>query len=220
MTCFRGYTNDGGDPTSPYFCPAECDTTVQADDRWFYGVDQPLRSIEELVEVYHRTVGRNCLLELDLSPDRSGLILARHAARYKQLGDFIKSCYDQPVNAKHTQTAYDDGTYTLKFDYATSIDRIMMMENQTYGQVIRSYQVWAKVIDDGVSDGTLDVPWTQVSNGTSIGHKKIDLFDEAITVTEVFINTTFVDTPNWRSVSVHLCDRLVANQTEFYEFSP
>lgn len=217
---FRGITNDGGNSTSPYFCPAVCDTTLQTNDRWFYGVNQSLRSIQELVEVYHRSVGRNCLLELDLSPDRSGLIPARYAARYKQLGDFIKTCYGTPVNAQNTHNTSDDGTYSLKFGYPTSIDRIMLMEDQTNGQVIRSYQVWAKVVDDGVSDGTLDVPWTKLSSGTSIGHKKIDLFDAAVTVTEISVNTTFVDTPKWRSVSVHLCDRLLANQTEYYEFSP
>lgn len=214
-----GTTNDGGNSTSPYFCPAVCDTTLQTDDRWFYGVDQPLRSIEELIAVYHVSVGRNCLLELDLSPNRSGLIPGRHAARYKQLGDFISSCYSSPVNAPHTQNSSNDGTYTLKFDYATSIDRIMLMEDQTNGQVIRSYRVWAKVINDGVTDGTLDVPWTEVSNGTSIGHKKIDIFDEAITVTEVLVNTTFVDTPVWRSASVHLCGQMFANTTG-WEFTP
>ena len=52
-----------------------------------------------------------------------------------------------------------------------------------------------------------------MSNGTSVGHKKIDLFAEAVTVKEVMISTTFVDTPKWRSVSVHLCDQFTANQT-------
>lgn len=80
-----GITNDGGSPTSPQFCPAVCDTTLQTQDRWFYGINQPLRSIEELIAVYHESVGRNCLLELDVSPDRSGLIFAEHAARYSTL---------------------------------------------------------------------------------------------------------------------------------------
>jgi hypothetical protein len=31
-----GVTNDGGDPDSPVFCPAECDTTLQSEDRWFW----------------------------------------------------------------------------------------------------------------------------------------------------------------------------------------
>lgn len=197
-----------------------CDTTLQTNDRWFYGVNQSLRSIEELIAVYHVSVGRNCLLELDVSPDRSGLILAGHAARYKQLGNFISSCYGAPVNAPHTQNSSVDGTYTLKFDYPTSIDRIMLMEDQNNGQVIRSYQVFTRIIDDGVSDGILDVPWTKVSNGTSIGHKKIDIFAKPVTVMEVMVNTMFVDTPVWRSVSVHLCDQFPIPNASSWEFTP
>ncbi len=29
-------TSGGGDPDSPVFCPAECDTTLQIFDRWFW----------------------------------------------------------------------------------------------------------------------------------------------------------------------------------------
>lgn len=206
-------TNDGGDSKSPYFCPAECDTTLQTEDRWFFGVDQPLRSIEEMIDVYHKTVGRNCLLELDLTPDRSGLIPASYAARYKQLGDFISSCYGSPIAPNAAHSSNKNGEYSIKFDYPTAIDRIVLMEDQTNGQVIRSYQVQAKIVDSQDANGTLSVPFTHVSNGTSIGHKKIDLFDEAITVTEVLIKTTYVDTPKWRSVSVHLCDQLAVNGT-------
>jgi alpha-L-fucosidase len=31
-----GISGDGGDPNSPIFCPAECDTTLQIFDRWFW----------------------------------------------------------------------------------------------------------------------------------------------------------------------------------------
>ena len=31
-----GVSSDGGDPDSPIFCPAECDTTLQLFDRWFW----------------------------------------------------------------------------------------------------------------------------------------------------------------------------------------
>lgn len=210
-----GTTSDGGDPTSPIFCPAECDTTLQTNDRWFFGVDQPLRSIEEMIDVYHTTVGRNCIFELDLAPDRSGLIPARHAARYKQLGDFISSCYDKPIAPKDTKPEHGEAsTYSLRFEVPTAIDRIVLMEDQTNGQVIRSYQVHAKIVDAQEANGTLNVPWTLVSNGTSVGHKKIDLFDKAFTVTEVLVNSTYVDIPKWRSVSVHLCDRLNGSSTK------
>ncbi|KAJ5972570.1 Glycoside hydrolase family 29 [Penicillium vulpinum] len=201
-----GLTNDGGDPTSPYFCPAECDTTLQTDDRWFFGVDQPLRSIEEMIDVYHKTVGRNCLLELDLSPDRSGGIPKEHAALYKELGDFISSCYSKPIVGNATHSSDEKGEYMIKLDKPTDIDRIVLMEDQSNGQVIRSYQVYAKIADSqDVSDIT-DTPFKLVSNGTSIGHKKIDIFDNTVSVTEVLVKTTYVDTPKWRSVSLHLCE--------------
>jgi len=164
-----------------------------------------------MIDVYHKTVGRNCVLELDLAPDRSGLIPANQAARYKQLGDFIKSCYGKPIAAKRSKPA-GKGAYSIKFARPTAIDRVSLMEDQTNGQVIRSYQVHARIVDaDGKGGGDDDdVPWTLVSNGTSVGHKKIDIFDKPVTVTELLVNSTFVDTPKWRSVTAHLCDELTA----------
>lgn len=165
-----------------------------------------------MIDVYHQTVGRNCLLELDLAPDRSGLIPARHAARYKELGDFIQSCYGVPISQTSNATA---GTgVAITFDYPTSIDRIVMMEDQTGGQVIRSYEVYAKIVDAQEMNGTLEVPWTLVSNGNSDGHKRIDLFGKAITVTDVVVNATkYVDTPQWRSVAVYLCGNSSSGST-------
>lgn len=188
---------ESGASDSPWFNPAECDTTLQTDDRWFYGVDKPLRSLEELIKVYHETVGRNCVLALDMSPDRRGLIPDSHVARYQALGDFIRSCYEHPVQPSCKRRNVDKGTYTLTFDKPSAIDRVVLMEDQTNGQVIRTYNVWGR-------DGK-DAPWSLLSNGTSVGHKKIDLFAKPATVTEVMVNSTFVDTPKWRSVTVHKC---------------
>ncbi|PSR78417.1 glycoside hydrolase family 29 protein [Coniella lustricola] len=214
-----GVSNDGGDPTSPYYAPAECDTTLQADDRWFWGQDQPLRPLAEMIDVYHQTVGRNCILELDLSPDRSGLVPARHAALYKALGDWIRACYDDPVSsALYTNTtiggvdgdesAAGTGTgLSFAFEHPVAIDRVVMMEDQTDGQVIRAYEA------DASSSSSQPKQWTLVSNGSSIGHKRIDLFNKAITVTDVLVNATlFADTPKWRSVEFNLCGS--ANSTE------
>ncbi|KAI3396519.1 hypothetical protein diail_12139, partial [Diaporthe ilicicola] len=182
-----GVTNDGGDPSSEYFAPAECDTTLQTNDRWFWGQDQPLRSLEDMINVYHQTVGRNCILELDLAPDRSGLVPARHAARYKELGDFVRSCYADSIQAENSTT---ETGVTLSFQHPTSIDRIVIMEDQTDGQVIRAYEVYAKIVDSEEMNGTLNVPWSLVSNGSSVGHKRIDLFEKPLTVTEVLVNAT------------------------------
>lgn len=168
-----------------------------------------------MIDVYHQTVGRNCLLELDLAPDRSGLVPARHAARYKELGDFIRSCYGTALPSGQASNMTTATGVTLTFAYPTPIDRVVMMEDQTDGQVIRSYEVYAKIVDAEEMNGTLDVPWTLVSNGSSVGHKRIDLFATAITVTDIFVNATkYVDTPVWRSVGVYLCGNSSSSSSE------
>lgn len=172
---------------------------MQTGDRWFFGIGTPLRSLTELIKVYHETVGRNCVLALDMSPDRRGLIPDAHVARYKELGDFIRQCYDHPVQPSCEKRSEAQGIYTLTFDKPAEIDRVVLMEDQTDGQVIRTYQVWGRQGKDGLGD------WSLLSKGTSVGHKKIDLFLKTVTVTEVMVNSTFVDTPKWRSVTVHNC---------------
>jgi hypothetical protein len=161
-----------------------------------------------MIDISRNAVGRNCILELDLSLDRSGLIPAEYAARYKQLGDFIRSCYCSPVAHGSTHINADVGIYFMSFECPTPIDRIVVMDDQTNGQVIREYEVNAKIMDATGGNGTLNVPFTIVSNGTSVGHKKIDLFAKAMTVTEVVVKATrFADVPVWRSVEAYLCDR-------------
>lgn len=204
-------TNDGGDAESPYFCPSVCDTTVQVDTQWFYNEDKALRPLSELIDVYHTSVGRNCILELNLTPNGDGLVPDDHVEMYEQVGEFINSCYGEAVGEDQAvhDVSDEDGTYSITFDPPQSIDRIVLMEDQTDGQVIRSYEVEGKVTGSGGggnSTASDTDSWTLLSKGTSIGHKKIDVFDEAADVSEVKISTTFADTPKWRSVSVHLCD--------------
>ncbi|XP_065190272.1 uncharacterized protein LOC135821133 [Sycon ciliatum] len=57
-----------------YWYPAECDTTMQNHDNWFFNKDAGSRSLEEMKSVYHDTVGNNCNLMLNLAPDTTGTV--------------------------------------------------------------------------------------------------------------------------------------------------
>ena len=65
-----GY-NKGGDPNSDMFNPGESDTTLQNGDQWFYDAKGGIRSLAELQDVYHGTVGHNSFLMMDFAPVRS-----------------------------------------------------------------------------------------------------------------------------------------------------
>jgi alpha-L-fucosidase len=86
------------------------------------------------------------------------------------------------------------------YDAPTAIDRVVIQEDQRQGQLIRAYVVEVQLVGN-------DSIWMQLSNGTSIGHKKIDLFAAPVTVTAVRLNVTkSVDTPRIRRFTAHLCD--------------
>ena len=60
-----------GDPTSPVFAPPGCDTVLQHHG-WFYTPGMAVRTLQDMQTVYHQTVGRNCVIELDFAIDREG----------------------------------------------------------------------------------------------------------------------------------------------------
>lgn len=163
----------------------------------FQGPHVLLRSKDELIDVYHRSVGHNCVLMLDLTPDRSGLIPPEYAMRYKELGDFIRSCYGTSVAPASQNSSSDGRVYMQVFDSPVTVDRSVIGEDQSNGQVIRSYTI----------DVQQDDSWKRVASGTSIGNKKIDLWSKGIhLITAVRLNITeTVDKPVLKGFSVHLC---------------
>ena len=139
---------------------------------------------------------------LDLTPDRSGVIPPEYARRYKQLGDFIRSCYNNSLVPSFRNSSVDSLVHMQVFDSVVSVDRSVIQEDQTRGQVIRAYAVDALV---AISKGRDE--WIQVATGTSIGNKKIDLWEKGpLLVRAVRLNITkVVDTPVLRAFTVHLC---------------
>ena len=161
-----------------------------------------LRTLVELIDVYHRSVGHNCVLLLDLTPDRTGLIPPAYALRYKELGDFIRSCYGTSVIPLSQNSSADGRIHLQVFDSPVSVDRSVIQEDQTLGQVIRAYTIDVQLAHASEAD-----QWISVASGTSVGNKKIDLWKSGLqSITAVRVNITeAVDTPVLKAFTIHLC---------------
>lgn len=161
-----GADQGGGDPASPVWCPGTTDTTLQEGDHWFYVPGDAIRPLSDLIGVYHASVGQNSVLELDFAIDRTGRVDPVHAARYKEFGDWIRSCYGTSVaSVSGTGTSL---TLTLTASQQVqAVDRVWVREDQAQGQRIRAYVI--EVLPVG------STTWQPFSNGTSVGNKKIDL---------------------------------------------
>ena len=193
-----------GHPDSPDWCPKGCDTTLQLNDRWFHVTEADIRSLEVMVQIYHKTVGRNGVLELDIAVDKTGRIRYDHAVRYEQLGDYIRHCYGNPLMTWKNVSGYVidlEAPSRGDADTPFRMDRVMMREDQWRGgQRVRHFKVYVEIA--GSSPGT----WTLFSEGHSIGNKRIDILnatDKPLSVNRVrFHAVATSDVPLMREISI------------------
>ena len=200
------------------FVPSESDTTLQLTDSWFFDANDGIRSLAELQDVYHETVGHNSLLMMDFSPTAEGIISPKHAARYAEFGAWRRGCYDTGSAGmvgivEHARGSEDaSGIQTVTFGRPRVIDRVVVREDQTEGQTIRAWDVEAQLPSSGQGQSS----WTRIANGTSMGNKWIVLLEKNLTVSAIRAVATATapgTVARIRSTSAHLCSRAIPNAT-------
>jgi len=152
------------DPDGEVWLPMECDTTL-LDHKWFWGpnTDPMLKGLDQLMDIYHQSVGRGCVLLLNSTPDTTGLIPESHLKRYEEFGREIARRFGKPLAETHGE----GDTVELDLGRPTAINHAITMEDIREGQRVRAYRL------EGLAGGT----WkTLVRGGMSIGHKQIDAF--------------------------------------------
>src|SRR6056297_2410154 len=77
-----------------YWYPAETNTSIR--HGWFYRDDeQYVKTVEELIDTWYRSVGGNTVFLLNLTPDRRGLIPEKDAARLREVGNIISASFEE-----------------------------------------------------------------------------------------------------------------------------
>jgi len=152
-----------GDPQGEAWMPLEVDVSIRRPN-WFWSAsnDANLLQLDQLMEIYYRSVGRGTQLLLNLPPDRSGRIPEADAARARAFGDEIRRRFSTPVAATGGAGAAG-AAITLAIKDASPIDHVVLEEDLRAGQRILSYRL----------DGLLASGWRPLGAGTSIGHKRI-----------------------------------------------
>eukprot|EP01065_Artemidia_motanka_P005473 TRINITY_DN12634_c0_g1_i2.p1 TRINITY_DN12634_c0_g1~~TRINITY_DN12634_c0_g1_i2.p1 ORF type:complete len:461 (+),score=102.47 TRINITY_DN12634_c0_g1_i2:52-1383(+) len=169
-TWSTGAASGAGDPNSTRWCPKTADTPLQVPDQrcpgscngngWNYNASSEIKSLAVLIDTYHQSVGHGGTLELNVDMDRTGNPVPSRAERLREFGSWLRGCYG-------TSVASASGSGEVVVDVRGAVvDRVALQEDLTYGQRVRSYSV-------------LDAAGAELSNGTAIGSKKIDIFEPA-----------------------------------------
>merc|ERR1740117_909858 len=107
---------------------------------------------------------------MNMAPDTTGRVTTEHAARYEEAGQWVAACF----GASNAQEAVVNQTSKITIGpLTTSVDRVMIQEDQSQGQRITAYSLL---------DESRDAPITVVAVGTSVGHKRIQLLGRTFPV--------------------------------------
>ncbi len=173
--------------------PVEADTPLRK-QHWFWHAndEKSLKSLDELLDTYDKTVGRGAQLMLGVAPDSRGLLPEADVARLKEFGAALNDraqgnlAISGAASAGASVAAFDNDPDTfwsapagsrhavleLTFDNPVRFDHAVTMEWLNDGQHVQKYAIetWdeAKQL------------WEPIVYGQAIGHKKIDAFPAVI----------------------------------------
>lgn len=193
----KSYELQYGHPDGNQWVPAECDVSIRPG--WFYHPeeDDRVKSPDQLVDLYYRSVGHNATLLLNFPVDRRGLIHpvdSANAVRFHEMiqqqlktnlvagmipkvsnergGDFVASALTD--DNFDTYWATEDGVTTadieFSFDMPTRMNRMMLQEYIPLGQRVKAFVV--EYLD---KDTWLPVKLNEET--TTIGYKRLLRFE-------------------------------------------
>ena len=190
---------------------AECDVSIRPG--WFYHPeeDDKVKSPEQLVDLYYRSVGHNATLLLNFPVDRDGLIhhtdsanaVTFHRMIQQELGTNLVAGMKAKVSSQRgkgfsakaltdgnwdtywaTPDGVNTGTMEFTFKKAQPMNRIMLQEYIALGQRVKKFAV------EYLDDKGVWTPVRQSEETTTIGYKRLLRFK---TVTSKGIRVRITD---------------------------
>jgi alpha-L-fucosidase len=199
--------NSGERPGTDWV-PAECDVSIRPG--WFYHAseDAKVKTAQQLLDIYYKSVGRGACLNLNLPPDRRGIIhendvkslrefrsvldktFAVNLAKKAKLtasntragrGDFApKNLLD---NDRYSYWATDDAVKTpelvVDLGKPTRFNVVSLREHLPAGQRVEAFAL----------DQWKDGQWVEFAKGTSIGNRRL-IRGQPITTDKVRLRIT------------------------------
>ena len=148
------------DPNESTWLPMETDVSIRRPN-WFWNTqnERNLLTLDQLLEIYYRSVGHGTQLLVNIPADRRGLLPDADTARAREFGDEIRRRFGSSVAETHGSGEF----LTLALPSPTRIDHAILQEDCSTGQRVRAYRLEARAQGN----------WQTLGTGTAIGHQRI-----------------------------------------------
>jgi alpha-L-fucosidase len=159
-----------GDPNGTVWRPGETDVSIRPG--WFYhpAEDAKVKTVDDLVDLYFTSVGRNSKLLLNVPPTRAGLLHDVDVARVTGMRQAVSAQFRENFaegRAWTECTTTIGGTLACEIDLGRerTISIIDLREEITRGQSVSSYRVEAH--------GSSPNQRLVLAKGTTIGYRRL-----------------------------------------------
>ena len=166
-----------------HYQPAETNTSIR--EGWFYRDDdrQRVRSVDDVFDIYERSVGTNSTFLLNIPPNREGRFSDQDVNVLKEVGKRIRQTYttDLLADAKGPKKLLDgDETtfvgvpagsegFVIETKAPVTLNRFMIQEAiATHGERVEKHAL----------DAWVDGAWQEITTATNIGYKRILRFPD------------------------------------------
>jgi len=186
-----------GDPAGTAWRPGEADVSIRPG--WFHHAkeDARVKSVDQLVDLYFASVGRNSKLLLNVPPTKEGRLHETDVARLSGLRDRLSGTFHTDLAAKRAARWQIASTRAAAVEIdlgrPVSISIVDLGEDITHGQLVVHYTV----------EGREGQDWKTLKRGNTVGCRKLDRFTP-VTVSAVRVSITeALDTPRPLRVGVY-----------------
>ncbi|XP_042431282.1 alpha-L-fucosidase 1-like [Zingiber officinale] len=202
----ESYLNTG-DPRGTDWVPPECDVSIRPG--WFWHKNQTAKSVSQLLNIYYNSVGRNCVLLLNVPPNRTGLVSSDDTQRLKDFRKAITSIFSADLAAGSKAKASserggrdggfaasnvldsDDKTYWAaagdEQKHGHWIELALPKANTSFN-LVRVQEAIA--LGQRIMEHEVYADKKLVAKGTTVGYKRLHRLREAVTAARVKIRIT------------------------------
>ncbi|XP_038686696.1 alpha-L-fucosidase 1-like [Tripterygium wilfordii] len=192
-----GYQNIG-DPKGTDWIPPECPVSIRPG--WFWHKSESPKTLSELLGIYYTTVGRNCVMLLNVPPNSTGLFPETDVQRLKEFGSAIDTIFSTnlaetcSVKASGQRGGKGDGfapenvldndhlwTYWAPSEDNESDEQWIEISGTNGGLRFNVVRIQEAIgLGQRIMEHEIYLDGKRIANGTTVGYKKLHRLENGV----------------------------------------
>lgn len=127
-----------GIPDGEHWLPAEVDVSIRPG--WFYHENEQPKSLEQLLDIYYHSVGRNASLLLNFPVDLNGRISPEDSLRAVELYQTLQHTFANNL-LEGLKPTISEKEWIYTFNEPTQVSHVVLEEDVLYGQHVERFSI-------------------------------------------------------------------------------